>query len=54
MALSEIIDRYLAEVEKAGPLGKTKRATLKAISLTTLGQVVDSDFNSQRLVEYAL
>lgn len=52
--LVEIIDRYLQEVEKARPLGKTKRATLKAISLTTLGQVVDSQINSQRLVEYAL
>lgn len=52
--LAEIIDRYLQEVEKARPLGKTKRATLKAISLTTLGQVIDSQINSQRLVEYAL
>lgn len=47
MPLSEIIDRYLVEVEKARPLGKTKRATLQAISLTILGQVVDSQINSQ-------
>ncbi len=34
VCLTKIIDRYLAEVEKAGPPGKTKCATLKAISLT--------------------
>lgn len=52
--LAEIIDRYLKEVEKARPLGKTKRAVLKAIASTSLGQVIDSDINSQRLVEFAL
>lgn len=51
--VKEMIDRYLAEYEKLRPLGKTKRATLKAISETWLGQVVDKDITSQKLVEFA-
>jgi hypothetical protein len=52
--IKEMIDRYLVEMEKARPLGKTKRATLTAISATDFGQLKDSDINSQRLVDFAL
>jgi len=52
--VKEMIDRYLDEMEKVRPLGKTKLATLKAISESYLGKVNDQDINSQQLVEYAL
>ncbi|SDQ54617.1 Phage integrase family protein [Pseudomonas sp. UC 17F4] len=52
--IKEMIDRYMVEMEKARPLGKTKRGTLKAISESYLGKVADQDINSQLLVEYAL
>lgn len=51
--VKEMIDQYLVEYEKLRPLGKTKRATLKAISETWLGQVADKDITSQKLVEFA-
>lgn len=37
--LKEMIDQYLIEVEKARPLGKTKRATLTAVGETYLGKL---------------
>ena len=52
--VKEMIDRYLVEMEKARPMGKTKRATLTAISESYLGEVLDRSINSQALVEYAL
>lgn len=52
--VKEMIDRYLIEMEKVRPLGKTKLATLKAISESFLGKTNDQDINSQLLVEYAL
>ena len=52
--VKEMIDRYLVEMEKARPLGQTKRATLKAISESYLGKLMDQSINSQQLVEYAL
>ncbi|WP_150812545.1 tyrosine-type recombinase/integrase [Pseudomonas fluorescens] len=52
--VKEMIDRYLVEMEKVRPLGKTKLATLKAISESYLGKLNDQDINSQQLVEYAL
>mgnify|MGYP003913937159 FL=1 len=52
--IKEMIDRYLVEMEKVRPLGKTKLATLKAISESYLGKLNDQDINSQQLVEYAL
>lgn len=52
--VKEMIDRYLTEMEKVRPLGKTKLATLKAISESYLGKLNDQDINSQVLVEYAL
>lgn len=52
--VKEMIDRYLTEMEKVRPLGKTKLATLKAISESYLGNLNDQDINSQQLVEYAL
>jgi integrase len=52
-SLREIIGRYLEEYERVRPLGKTKRATLKAISETWLGDVMDDELTSQKLVEYA-
>jgi len=51
--LKNIIARYLEEYERIRPLGKTKRATLCAISETWLGGVLDSELTSQKLVEYA-
>jgi len=52
--VKEMIDRYLVEMEKVQPLGKTKSATLEAIAETEFGQVLDSNITSQRLVDYAL
>ncbi len=52
--LKEMTDRYLVEVEKAKPLGKTKRGTLNAIGDTYLGKLTDTDINTQCLVDYAL
>ncbi|CAI8961702.1 tyrosine-type recombinase/integrase [Pseudomonas sp. IT-P176] len=54
VTVKEIIAQYLMEMERARPLGKTKRATLNAIAETEFGQTADSDINSQRLVDYAL
>lgn len=53
VTVKEMIDRYLLEYEKLRPLGKTKRATLKAIGETWLGKLEDRDITSQKLVEYA-
>ncbi|RMS39321.1 Shufflon-specific DNA recombinase [Pseudomonas ficuserectae] len=44
-----MIYRYLVEYEKVCPLGKTKRATIKAISESWLGEVADSASTSQKL-----
>ncbi len=52
--LKEMTERYLIEVEKARPLGKTKRATLNAIGETYLGALTDTDINTQCLVDFAL
>ncbi len=54
ITVSDMISRYLDEMEKARPLGKTKRATLNAISETDFGKLLDSELNSQQLVDYAL
>lgn len=54
ITVKDMIDRYLVEKEKVQPLGKTKRATLTAITEMEFGQVLDSEINSQRLVDYAL
>ncbi|TLX65106.1 site-specific integrase [Stutzerimonas nosocomialis] len=51
--LRDIIDQYLEEYERIRPLGKTKRATLKAIGSTWLGDLADTEVTSQRLVEFA-
>ena len=53
VTVKEMIDRYLLEYEKLRPLGKTKRATLKAIGDTWLGKLEDREITSQKLVEYA-
>lgn len=53
VTVKDMIERYLDEYEKLRPLGKTKRATLKAISETWLGKHLDKDITSQMLVEYA-
>ena len=52
--VKEMIERYMLEIEKARALGKTKLATLKAISESYLGQINDEDLNCQILVEYAV
>ena len=52
--VKDMIERYVLEMEKARALGKTKLATLKAISESYLGQINDQDLNCQILVEYAV
>ena len=52
--VKEMIERYLLEMAKARPLGKTKIGTLNAISESYLGHVKDQDINCQTLVEYAV
>ncbi|MCD5977244.1 tyrosine-type recombinase/integrase [Pseudomonas quasicaspiana] len=54
ITVKDMIDRYLVEKGKVQPLGKTKLATLTAITKMDFGQVLDSEINSQRLVDYAL
>lgn len=54
VTVKEMIERYLDQYEKLRPLGKTKRATLNAIKETWLGDVIDTDLTSQKLVEYAM
>lgn len=51
--IAQIIERYLDEYEAVRPLGRTKRATLKAIASTPLGEVMAEDLTSQIIVEYA-
>ncbi|VVN53828.1 hypothetical protein PS685_01365 [Pseudomonas fluorescens] len=53
VTVKEMIERYLLEYEKLRPLGKTKRATLRAIGETWLGKLEDREITSQKLVEYA-
>ncbi|MBS7440647.1 site-specific integrase [Pseudomonas syringae] len=53
VSVKQMIDQYLDEYEKVRPLGKTKRATLVAISNSWLGAIADSAVTSQKLVEYA-
>lgn len=52
VTVKEMIERYLNEYERIRPLGKTKRATLKAIAETWIGSLEDSQITSQVLVEY--
>ncbi|CAI8791478.1 Tyr recombinase domain-containing protein [Pseudomonas sp. IT-P171] len=54
ITVQDMIKQYLDEMEKVRPLGKTKDATLNAIAASDFGQTVDSDINSQRLVDFAL
>ena len=54
VTVQDVITQYLNEMENVRPLGKTKEATLKAIAASEFGQTVDSDINSQRLVDFAL
>ncbi|MFP3526666.1 hypothetical protein SB912_29690, partial [Pantoea sp. SIMBA_072] len=54
VTVKQMIDQYLAEYEKLRPLGKTKRATLKAIGESWLGEVEDQQLTSQKLVDYAM
>ncbi|HEN8798286.1 TPA: site-specific integrase [Pseudomonas putida] len=54
VTVKHMIEKYLDQYEKLRPLGKTKRATLLAIKETWLGDVVDSELTSQKLVDYAM
>lgn len=54
VTLKEMIGRYLVEVGKARPLGKTKRATLMAIGGSYLGALTELNINTQCLVDFAL
>jgi integrase len=53
VTIRKMIEQYLDEYEKIRPLGKTKGATLKAISETWLGDIDDALLSSQKLVEFA-
>lgn len=52
--IKEMIERYLAEMKKVRPLGKTKLATLNAIGESYLGKLHDKGITSQKFVEYTL
>lgn len=54
VTVKHMVEKYLDQYEKLRPLGKTKRATLLAIKETWLGDVVDSELTSQKLVDYAM
>lgn len=54
VTIKQMIDKYLVEYEKLRPLGKTKRATLKAIGESWLGELEDQQLTSQKLVDYAM
>lgn len=52
--LRDVIDKYLAEVGQAQPLGRTKEYTLRAIAASHLGDMAPAQMTSQVLVDYAL
>ncbi|MBA6119388.1 tyrosine-type recombinase/integrase [Pseudomonas putida] len=54
VTVRHMVEKYLDQYEKLRPLGKTKRATLLAIKETWLGDVIDSELTSQKLVDYAM
>ncbi|MFB6402837.1 tyrosine-type recombinase/integrase [Pseudomonas putida] len=54
VTVRHMVEKYLDQYEKLRTLGKTKRATLLAIKETWLGDVVDSELTSQKLVDYAM
>ncbi|SDS01974.1 Phage integrase family protein [Halopseudomonas litoralis] len=54
VTLREMVYQYLEQYEKVRPLGSTKRFTLKAIAASWLGDVLDCDLTSQKLVEYGV
>lgn len=54
VTVKDMIDQYLLEVEKARPLGKTKKATLEAIGKMDIGKLNDTDITTQCLVDFAL
>lgn len=51
--LKDIIDRYLTEQEAVKKIGRTKKATLKAIGRSWLGALEARQVDSVQLVEYA-
>ena len=51
--LKSLIERYLKEVAKIRPIGRTKQATLTWISNSWLGDTQDREITSQLLVKYA-
>ncbi|MBD1601797.1 tyrosine-type recombinase/integrase [Pseudomonas typographi] len=53
VSIGAIIQRYLAEYQRIRALGKTKRATLKALEASWLGELSETELTSQKLVEYA-
>ncbi|MGB4072759.1 tyrosine-type recombinase/integrase [Pseudomonas sp.] len=52
--LRDVIDKYLAEVGQAQPLGRTKEYTLRAVMASYLGDMTPAQMTSQVLVDYAL
>jgi len=52
--VGEMIDRYLEQYGKFRPMGRTKKGTLVAIKNRWLGEVLDRDITSQKLIEYAI
>ncbi len=54
LLLKDVIAQYLQEVAQATPLGKTKEATLKAISRCYLGELGAHELTSQVPVDHTL
>lgn len=53
VTIKEVIKHYKRDYGAVRPLGKTKRNTLNAIAETWLGDLLDVELTSQKLVEYA-
>lgn len=51
--IAGIIERYLSEYDAIRQLGRTKEATLIAISKTFIGELSAEELTSQKIIEYA-
>lgn len=51
--IAQIIERYLEEYGAIRRLGRTKEATLLAISKTFVGELTAEELTSQKIIEYA-
>lgn len=53
VSVRDMITRYFLEYDAAGRMGRSKRHSLNALARSWLGDVLDSDLNSQIIIEYA-